>query len=198
MRSKRIGGWPGALGALLAVVSLSTTPHAGSGAVVRNPAPEPLEAELVKLGSLIANAAAKLHVGAVGVGTVETAPAQLCCAANLKRMWVRLEECETILEEFASCYDEERLYPMVTQVEIAKVDLEGISRTADAFAKAATVGDANGALDALTRAYLHFRQSVARLEPCRDVARREPSDGEAAGDTDGDGFRKAKKHRKSK
>ena len=185
--------WRAALGTLLAVATLSASPASGSQAVVRDPAPQPLEAELVKLGKLIANANAKLRTGAVGVGTIETAPAELCCAANLKRMWVRFEEAEALLDEFGKCYEGKRAHPMVTQVEIAKVDLEGVSRTVDAFAKASTPRDASGALDSVTRAYLHLRRSAAPLEPCGDVAWREQLD---VGEPDGKGPSKAKRGRK--
>lgn len=181
-RAARGGRW--------AAVGLAIAIFAGFG-LAREEAksPEPLETELIGIRNVITNASSKLKNDIVGVQTsgsnAPDTPAGRCCAWNLEKIGKRVEAAHRILEDFDRCYVNTGQGDMVLAGRVARSDLVSFSKALDAFAKAPNKYMAQGALQAMTRAYNLLRETATSLAPCAGVeSLTEPDEaGESSGDS---------------
>jgi hypothetical protein len=145
----------------------------GMAAEEKAKSPEPLETELIGIRHAIINASTKLKNDIVGVQSNDpgapATPAGQCCAKNLQNIQKRLRAAQRILGDFDRCYASAGNEDMVLATRMAQADLIAFAKTAAAFAKAPSKGQAKGALDAMTRTYNLLRESAVSLQQCEGL-----------------------------
>jgi hypothetical protein len=135
--------------------------------------PEPLETELIGIRKAIINASIKFKNDIVGIQSQDSGapatPAGQCCAKNLQNIEKRLRAAQRIIGDFDRCYTASGNEDMILAASIARADLIAFAKTAAAFAKAPNKAQAQGALQAMTRAYNLLRETAVSLEPCEGL-----------------------------
>jgi hypothetical protein len=133
--------------------------------------PPTIEAPLNGIRAMITNAEARFNNGIVDMGLRQQDapfPGRACCSSNLTKIAERAQELDAALTALSACYDAEQVPAMVAGAEFARGDLRNLGTALTSFANARQRSQAQGALGAVTRAYLQLRTSSEALTACGD------------------------------
>jgi hypothetical protein len=133
---------------------------------------ERMERQMLRYRVHFQNASIKFEGGAHGTQLsspdpgAQPTPIEVCCTNNVKKMRGATAELLSILSELGRCYETAGDTSAVLALMTAKMDLQGLSKLTEAWARAKNDDEIKGAMGAMTRTYLQLRADVDKLTAC--------------------------------